>query len=49
MLQDEYWLYVVYGCAAPQREFLRVQNPFANLIGRPRGGMGFNKQEIAEA
>jgi len=48
-LQDDYWLYVVYGCATPHREFLPVQNPFANLIGKPRGGMVFNKQEIVDA
>ena len=50
-LQDRYWLYAVYGCALPQsqREFLRVQNPFANLIGKPRGGMVFNKQQVVDA
>ena len=48
-LKDDYWLYVVYGCATPDHEFRRVQNPFANLIGKPRGGMVFNKQEIVNA
>jgi superfamily II DNA or RNA helicase len=48
-LRERYWLYVVYGCAEPKHEFIRVRDPVGNLIGKPRGGVIYNKQEIAEA
>ena len=31
-LRNEYWLYVVYGCATPRPRLLRVRDPFAKLL-----------------
>ena len=31
-LRNEYWLYVVYGCATARPRLLRVQDPFAKLL-----------------
>src|SRR5690606_6199822 len=38
-LRDQYWLYVVYDCAAAHPRLLRVQDPFAKLLVRTRGGV----------
>lgn len=34
-LRDEYWLYVVYDCASPAPQLVRVQDPFVKLLTRP--------------
>ena len=34
-LRDEYWLYVVYHCATPSPQMVRVQDPFQKLLVRP--------------
>jgi len=47
--QDRYWLYVAYGCAAPQPRLWRVQNPFAKQLGAPKGGWVIDKHEIVDA
>ena len=36
-LRDQYWLYVVFNCATPNPELLRVRDPFARLTGREGG------------
>lgn len=33
-LRDEYWLYVVYHCATPTPQIIRVQDPFNKLLVR---------------
>ena len=38
-LRDDYWLYVVYDCAAAHPRLLRVQDPFAKLLVRAKGGV----------
>jgi hypothetical protein len=48
-LRDRYWLYVVYDCASPHPRLLRVQDPFAALLVRARGGVMIGEQEIFSA
>jgi superfamily II DNA or RNA helicase/DNA-binding XRE family transcriptional regulator len=48
-LRDRYWLYVVYDCARPYPRLLRVQDPFASLLVRARGGVVINEQEVFAA
>jgi hypothetical protein len=38
-LREQYWLYVVYDCAAAHPRLLRVQDPFAKLLVRAKGGV----------
>jgi SNF2 family DNA or RNA helicase/transcriptional regulator with XRE-family HTH domain len=45
-LGERYWLYVVLDCATPKPTLLRVQDPFARLLGRAKGGMTFTAGEI---
>lgn len=48
-LRDRYWLYVVYDCASPHPRLLRVQDPFAALLVRARGGVIINEQDVFAA
>lgn len=34
-LRNDYWLYVVYHCATPTPQMVRVQDPFEKLLVRP--------------
>lgn len=34
-LRGDYWLYVVYHCATPRPQLVRVQDPFQKLLVRP--------------
>ena len=36
-LGDSYWLYVVFDCATPSPELVRVRNPFHRLLANSRG------------
>ncbi len=45
-LRERYWLYVVYECASPHPRLLRVQDPFANLLVRAKGGVVIDEREI---
>ncbi len=45
-LRERYWLYVVYDCASPHPRLLRVQDPFANLLVRVRGGVVIDEREV---
>ena len=36
-LRDNYWLYVVYDCATPRPQVMRVKDPFGNLLIQSRG------------
>jgi Helicase conserved C-terminal domain/Domain of unknown function (DUF3883) len=45
-LRERYWLYVVYECASPHPRLLRVQDPFANLLVRAKGGVIIDEREI---
>ena len=47
-LRERYWLYVVYDCASPRPQLLRVQDPFEKLIVRARGGVVIDEREIFE-
>lgn len=38
-LREDYWLYVVYDCATAHPRLLRVQDPFAKLLVRAKGGV----------
>ncbi|MGE4096468.1 MAG: DUF3883 domain-containing protein, partial [Candidatus Binatia bacterium] len=48
-LRERYWLYVVYDCASPHPRLLRVQDPFAALLVRARGGVIINEAAIFQA
>jgi superfamily II DNA or RNA helicase len=45
-LGERYWLYVVLDCATPKPTLLRVQDPFARLLGAAKGGMTFTAGDI---
>jgi hypothetical protein len=48
-LKDRYWLYVVYNCASPYPQLIRVQNPFKQLLSTPRGGVIIDEKSIIAA
>ncbi len=48
-LREQYWLYVVYDCAATHPRLLRVQDPFAKLLVRARGGVVVDEASLFEA
>jgi len=43
-LRADYWLYVVYHCASPTPQMVRVQDPFEKLLVRP-----FTKIQVVES
>ena len=45
-LGDRYWLYGVYHCATAAPVLVRVQDPFARLVGRVRTGYFFDEHDI---
>ncbi|MFQ6028869.1 MAG: protein NO VEIN domain-containing protein, partial [Dehalococcoidia bacterium] len=48
-LQERYWLYVVYDCAAAHPRLLRVQDPFIKLLVRAKGGVVVDESSVFEA
>jgi len=48
-LREQYWLYVVYDCAASHPRLLRVQDPFAKLLVRARGGVIIDEAAVFAA
>ncbi|HLA82738.1 MAG TPA: DUF3883 domain-containing protein, partial [Thermoleophilia bacterium] len=48
-LRAEYWLYVVYDCAAAHPRLLRVADPFATLLMRAKGGVVIDEASVFEA
>jgi hypothetical protein len=48
-LRDQYWVYVVFDCAASHPRLLRVQDPFAKLLVRARGGVIIDEGSIFQA
>lgn len=48
-LREQYWLYVVYDCAAAHPRLLRVQDPFAKLLVRAKGGVVVDEANVFEA
>ncbi|MBI2957685.1 MAG: DUF3883 domain-containing protein, partial [Chloroflexi bacterium] len=48
-LRDQYWLYVVYDCAAAHPRLVRVQDPFAKLLVRAKGEVIIGEASIFEA
>lgn len=48
-LRHNYWLYVVYDCGTAHPRLLRVQDPFAKLVAKAKGGVLINKSCIMEA
>ena len=35
-LGEQYWLYVVFDCATPEPQLLRVQDPFNKLLAKSK-------------
>lgn len=48
-LRADYWLYVVYDCAAPNPRLVRVPDPFGALLAKTRGGVVVTAKEIMKA
>lgn len=48
-LREQYWLYVVYDCAAAHPRLLRIQDPFAKLLVRAKGGVVVDEFSIFAA
>lgn len=47
--RDQYWLYVVYDCASSYPRLVRIQDPFAKLIVKAKGGVLISESEIFSA
>lgn len=47
-LRERYWLYVVFECASAHPRLLRVQDPFAKLLARGKGGVIIDEQAVFE-
>jgi hypothetical protein len=45
-LRSDYWLYAAFDCATPAPRLVRVQDPFATLLVRARGGVVINEAEL---
>ena len=45
-LRDKYWLYAVFDCGGAQPRLFRVQDPFARLIAKARGGVVIGYSDI---
>lgn len=48
-LRGQYWLYAVFDCGSASPRLLKVQDPFAKLIVRPRGSMAIGYGELLRA
>jgi SNF2 family DNA or RNA helicase/DNA-binding XRE family transcriptional regulator len=48
-LRDQYWLYVVYDCAATHPRLLRVRDPFGSLLFKAKGGVVIDEAAIFQA
>lgn len=48
-LREQYWLYVVYDCAAASPHLIRVKDPFAKLLVRAKGGVIIGEASVFEA
>ena len=48
-LRQNYWLYVVYDCGTAHPRLLRIQDPFAKLLAKAKGGVLINQSYIIEA
>ena len=48
-LDDEFWLYVVYNCATPNPQLLRVQDPFRRLIASSTNRWRISVSEVMQA
>jgi len=48
-LRERYWLYVVYDCATEHPRLLRVQDPFASLIVKAKGGVVIDNKAVQAA
>ena len=48
-LREQYWLYVVYDCAATHPRLLRVRDPFGSLLFKAKGGVVIDEAAIFQA
>jgi len=48
-LREQYWLYVVYDCATANPMLKRVQDPFAKLLVRAKGGVVIDEACVFKA
>ncbi|MDE2815967.1 MAG: helicase-related protein [Chloroflexota bacterium] len=48
-LRSQYWLYAVFDCGSASPRLFKVQDPFAKLIAKPRGGMAIGYGEVVRA
>ncbi|MBF0191607.1 MAG: DUF3883 domain-containing protein [Magnetococcales bacterium] len=47
-LRHDYWLYVVYHCATPRPQLVRVQDPFGRLLVKAKGSVMIGSQQILQ-
>ena len=48
-LREQYWLYVVYDCAAAHPRLLRVRDPFISLLFKVKGDVIVDETSVFEA
>jgi SNF2 family DNA or RNA helicase len=48
-LRGDYWLYVVYDCATPNPQLVRIQDPFGALLAKTKGSVVISASQIMSA
>jgi hypothetical protein len=48
-MREGYWLYVVYDCASPSPQLVRVQDPFEKLLAKAKGSVLIKRRDIMDA
>lgn len=47
-MRQNYWLYVVYDCATPNPQLVRVQDPFGKLLAKAKGSLLISPRILME-
>jgi hypothetical protein len=48
-LRERYWLYVVYDCGGSHPRLIQIQDPFAKLLVKAKGGVLIGEDEVLRA
>ena len=48
-MREGYWLHVVYACASPTPQLVRVKDPFGTLLAKAKGSVLVSPRAVTEA
>ncbi len=48
-LRERYWFYIVFDCAAARPRLVKIRDPFARLLAKPKGGVTISASELLSA